>query len=330
MKQILNILNKNNSFALFCHISPDADALGSMNALRLVLKKLNKKVYMYCDGKVPKNISFLNVNLDTDTSKIGRCDVCIMIDCNSLERIGKYAEFFDKAKIKVNIDHHQAMHYPFDCAYVDSKSPSTADLMYVLIKNMKVTINGEIAQSLYAGLSSDTSCFQNASTSQLSHKHAYELINYNFNLQEVNYNMFRYKQKDFLYFYKNALRNTKSYLKEKLYVTFFNYKAYKRFDKICDDSVSFQFLDGIEGNEIRVKIMEKQKGFFTISFRSNKYANVCAIAQKFDGGGHLRASGGRASGNYKEILSKIISYCEEELKNNKDAEKQEKKAKKEK
>jgi len=313
MKEVLEVLNKYKTFALFCHIGPDADALGSMNALRLTLKKMNKKAYAYCDGKVPNNIAFLKIPLEENPKKIAKADVCIMMDCNSLDRIGKYAPYFDNAKIKVNIDHHQTMNYPFTYSYCDSTSPSTADLVYELIKNLDVTINSEIALNLYAGLASDTGCFQHPSTNNLSHKHAYELINYNFDLQEANYNMFKYKQKNYLYFYKSALRNTKSYLNEKVYVTFFNYRAYKRFEKICDNSASFQFLDGVEGNEIRVKIIEKQKGFFTISFRSNKYANVCDVAKNFEGGGHIRAAGGKFNGSYKELLNKVLTTCKEEL-----------------
>ena len=313
MKEIIDIINKYKTFALFCHIGPDADALGSVNALRLALKKMNKKAYAYCDGKIPHNIAFLKIPLEEKPTKIAKVDVCIMLDCNSLDRLGKYGEYFDKAKIKVNIDHHQKMDYQFDYAYTDSTSPSTADLVYEVIKNLDVTINSDIALNLYAGLSSDTGCFQHPSTNQISHKHAYELINYNFDLQEANYNMFKYKQRNYLYFYKSALRNTKSYLNEKVYITFFNNKSYKRFEKICDNSASFQFLDGVEGNEIRVKVIEKTKGFFTISFRSNRYANVCDVAKNFEGGGHIRAAGGKANGSYKEVLNRILTACKEEL-----------------
>jgi len=47
MKDIIELIKSNNSFALFCHINPDADALGSMNALKFALKKLHKKVSIY-------------------------------------------------------------------------------------------------------------------------------------------------------------------------------------------------------------------------------------------------------------------------------------------
>ena len=46
---------------------------------------------------------------------------------------------------------------------------------------------------------------------------------------------------------------------------------------------------------------------------SNCYNALIEIAKKFDGGGHIRASGGKAEGSYKEILSNILSACQEEL-----------------
>ena len=56
----------NNSFALSTHISPDGDAIGSCNALRLALTRLGKTVYIYCDGEAPKNFKFIESNFETD------------------------------------------------------------------------------------------------------------------------------------------------------------------------------------------------------------------------------------------------------------------------
>ena len=313
MKDILDIINKFNSFALFCHVSPDADALGSMNALRLVLKKMNKKVFAYCDGKVPDNISFLDVKLEENEKHIQQVEVCIMLDCNAPSRVGKYAGLFDNAKNKVVIDHHQKSDYEFTYSLIDINSPSTCDLLYEIIKELNVPINSQIALNLYAGLSSDTGGFIHSSTNAMSHKHAYELLNYNFDLEMVNYNMFKYKQSNYLFFYKTALRNTKPYLNGKIYVTFFNNKAYKKYENICENPTAFHFLDGIEGNEIRVRSIEKEKDVYSISLRSNKYANVCNIAREFGGGGHIRAAGCTSNELFKDILGKILDSCQKEL-----------------
>ncbi len=315
MKDIKNLIKKYNSFALFCHISPDADALGSMNALRLVLKKLNKKVYAYCDGEVAKNLQFLDIVLEENEKHIQQVDACIMLDCNNSDRVGKYKDFYDNAKVKAVIDHHQESNYVFDYKLIDVTSPSTADILYELIKTLNITINSQIAVNLYAGLSSDTGGFIHANTTSLSHKHAYELLNYNFDLAEVNYQMFKYKGSEYLYFYKTALRNTKSYLNDQVYVTFFNVRSYEKFKDICENPIAFSFLEGIDGNEIRVKILEKQKDEFYISFRSNKYANVCNVARALGGGGHIKASGCVMSHIlFKDMLSQILQECEKELK----------------
>ncbi len=313
MKEIIEIIKKYNTFALFCHVNPDADALGSMNALNLSLKKLNKKAYMYCDGIIPSNLKFLNVELEENEKKILNADVCILLDCNTVNRIGKYGDLFKQGKIKVCIDHHQQGDYPFDYNLVDYSSPSTCDLIYPLLKELDFVLNCQIALNLYAGISSDTGCFKFSNTTAVSHKNTYELLNYNFDLIEANYNMFSYKQDNFLDFYKTAIKKTKSYFNNDVFVTHFNLKDYKKFKDICDNSIGFQIFDGIDGNEIRVKVIERKKGVLSVAFRSNKFVDVCKIAKVFGGGGHINASGCEIVGRYKTALQKILNECKKEL-----------------
>ena len=317
MGSITQLLKTFNSFAIFTHISPDSDALGSSNALKLALKSMGKKAYIYCDGVVPKNFDFLKVSLEKNEKYIEKVDVCMMLDCNNLGRIGKYAELFDKAKIKACIDHHQPDKYNFNCSYVDSKSPSTSDLIVEIIKTLGVVITKEIATNLYAGLSSDTGCFQHSTTNAISHKHACEMLEKDIDLEEINYKLFKFKPQMYLNFYKVALKNTRSYLGSKLFISFIDNKTYKKYYDICENSASFQFLDGIDGNEIRVKIIEKEPEVFHMSLRSNLYANVCNIARAFGGGGHVKASGATTTGKYKTIIAQIIEESEKELERHK-------------
>ena len=41
------------------------------------------------------------------------------------------------------------------------------------------------ATNLYAGLSSDTGCFQHSTTNAISHKHAYEMLEKDIDLEEI-------------------------------------------------------------------------------------------------------------------------------------------------
>lgn len=314
MESFENLIKNNKSFALFCHINPDADALGSMNALSMALTKLKKRVYMFCDSDISEGLEFLGVKLEKDEKIIDNCDVCVMMDCNSLDRIGKYGEAFNRVKLRVNIDHHQKENYKFDISFADKTQPSTADIVYELLKTLNVKITKEMAQNLYAGLSSDTGCFMHQNTTAVSHLHAFELMQYNFDLQETNYQLFKFKEHSHLKFYKMAMRNTHGLLGGKLFLTVFKHKDYVRFKSFCDNSANFQIFDGIDGNELRIRITEKKNGFCTISMRSNKYVNVCDLARKFGGGGHIRASGATFTGKLSDIKKQLILEAEKVLK----------------
>lgn len=65
-QQVVDLIKNTNNIALFTHISPDGDALGSITALQLVLEKLDKKVNSFCADSIPTSFSFL-----PDKEKIG-------------------------------------------------------------------------------------------------------------------------------------------------------------------------------------------------------------------------------------------------------------------
>ena len=77
------------------------------------------------------------------------------------------------------------------------------------------------------------------------------------------------------------------------------YDSYKH-ESLC-------FLDVLKADGL------KTKDTFSISFRSNKYVNVCDIARVFNGGGHIRAAGAEVMLPYKELLQQIIEVSKKAL-----------------
>ena len=319
IQKIINLLKHNDSFALFTHISPDGDALGSVQALKLALNKLNKQVYIYCDGDIPKNMQFLGVELEQDTQYINQVDACILVDCNGFDRIGKYGDEITKAKQIACIDHHQRGKQKFVCKYIDSKSPSSCDLVYKVIRSLKIKIDKEIAMCLYTGSSTDTGGYKHSNTNANCHKIASELIKTGFDLQTTNFYLFKHKTLKQIQFFKYVFKTFKTYLDGKLMVVFINLSVYKKFKDILELGGVFEFLTGVEGNEIVAKIVEKEKGVYTIGLRSNQYANVCEIATKMGGGGHKMAAGCKIEGSYKDILETLIDLCKSELNNDRNS-----------
>ncbi len=313
IKKVTNFLKSYNSFALFTHISPDADAFGSTKALKIALESLGKTVYVFCDGVVPKNLEFMGPELCEDVSVIEQVDVGVLVDCNIPHRIGKYAEYFEKMPIKMCIDHHIPEKYRFNIKFVDSHSPSACNLVYKLIRGLKVKITKEIATLLYSGTATDTGCFKNTNTTANCHRTTGALIDKKFDLETTNYYLFNFKPRKQMDFYAYCFKHLQYFYNGKILLIFIPYKEYKKIADIIDTGGIFEFLTGVEGTEIILKISEKMPKQYTVSLRSNQYANVRDVASALGGGGHKMASGCRFEGDYKAGLEKLINECIKEL-----------------
>jgi len=317
MKKITEFLTKYNSYALFCHMEPDGDALGSIYALKLGLQQLGKKCYLFCESEIPSKLRYLNTVLDKDENILSTCDAFVLMDCNNPHRTGGYERVFEGAKQKIAIiDHHQKEHFKASCKYIDPKSPSTCDMAFEILKELDVKFTKQICDCLYAGISSDTGCFVHPSTSIITHEHVAQLMRYGADIVTANYNLFKHKPNGYIEFLKYYLSKTRSFLGGQLFVTIVDSKHYNRYKSEFDNS-AFDFMQGVEGNEIQVRITEKQKGNYNISFRSNKYVNVNEIAKEFNGGGHKRASGGSSKSKPNMILKKLLPLCLEHLEHDK-------------
>ncbi len=313
IKKVTSFLKSYNSFALFTHISPDADALGSTKALKMALESLGKTVYVFCDGVPTKNLEFLGAELCNDTSVLQDVEVGVLMDCNIPYRTGKYAADFEKLPVKMCIDHHIRDKYRFNLKYVNPESPSTCDLVYKIIRGLKVKISKEIATLLYSGTATDTGCFKNTNTTAGCHRMAGSMINKKFDLETTNFYLFKYKPKKQMDFYEYCFKHLQYFDNDQILLVYIPYKEYKKIADVVETAGIFEFLTGIEGNEIIVKIIEKEPKQYSVALRSNAYANVQEIASQFNGGGHKMASGCKFEGDYKIGLEKLLYACMSEL-----------------
>ena len=105
-------IKKSKNILIITHVNPDGDALGSMIALRdLIYNHYKKKAEMMIVSKYPKMYEYLNGAKDIkhisefDNSMV--YDMVILVDVAALDRIFDAQIFYEKAMIKVTIDHHK-------------------------------------------------------------------------------------------------------------------------------------------------------------------------------------------------------------------------------
>lgn len=64
-------------------------------------------------------------------------------------------------------------------------------------------------------------------------------------------------------------------------------------------------LRDVENVEIAMLIREKEPNVYKVSMRAKEYANVCAVAERYGGGGHRLAAGCTVRGELEALAAEL-------------------------
>lgn len=310
-KQIIDVLNNSKNVAIFCHIKPDADCLGSASALKSALLKLNKKVDIFCDSEISDNYLFMP-HINNANPSLGNYDLLIAVDCAEISRVGKYVELFKKHNNTLSIDHHLfGLNDSFTKYLVKEDCSSTAEILYYIFKQINIEIDKNIAIGLYSGMSSDTGGFMHSNTTANLHTIVGEIMVNITNIADINYYLFKKRTLGQIQLLKIALNNLKFICNNKVAITYLTDRDFKKSNTI--NSETFGIVDmcaNIENVEIGILISERSPNLYSVSLRG-KNKNVALIAEKFGGGGHKLASGCNIFGTHNTVVEKLEKVINE-------------------
>ncbi len=304
-------IDQATTIALISHVSPDGDNLGCLTGLAESLRQLGKDVRAICLDEIPYNLKFL-YGIDKLSKEWEKdFDLLITLDSSSIDRFGPGQDIVNKAKYKINIDHHISNNLDFDLNIVKADYSSTGEVLYELIKAYDLPIDINIAESIYTAISSDTGSFKYDSCTTRTFKIAAELLEFGIDLNKINTNLYS----------KNSLEKVKvlSTILNRLVIDKKRAFAYsyilkedlKKLGAVESDADgSVEFIRDIDGIEVAM-VLKEIDGGFKGSLRSKFDKNVAELAQKFSGGGHIKAAG-------FTILEKNLDKAIEEILNNYD------------
>jgi hypothetical protein len=86
-------------------------------------------------------------------------DVAIALDTAIQNRLGTTLAAVGSAKIWINIDHHVSNPGYGDLVIIDPSAPATGEIIFRLIKSQGLPFDHDIAENLFAAISTDTGRF---------------------------------------------------------------------------------------------------------------------------------------------------------------------------
>lgn len=321
MEPIILQLKKSKHVLIASHENPDGDAIGSLLASGLALQQIGKQTSLYNESKIPAVYRFLpKTNAITrEIDDLKHYDTAVVLDCGDLARIGKIAPEVLKIPTIINIDHHETNTRFGHFQFIDTTACATAEIIYRLIREMKIPLNKNIATALYAGILTDTGSFRFSNTNENAFAICKDLIDYGVEPYRVAQHVYGTYSLGRIKLLNLALDSIEISQNGQLSIMTLTQKMLKKTGTHTEDADGLiNYARRIEDVKVAALIHELEPNDsgkdivrrFHVSLRSDGSLNVAQLAATLGGGGHAGAAGFTIESSLADLKAEINKFAE--------------------
>jgi phosphoesterase RecJ-like protein len=306
-KKITNLVNfikdAKGEIGVVSHLNPDGDAVGSLLALYLFLKKIGKKVTPFLKDNVPYFLDFLPGIKEIKKEITPNLDLIFLVDASEYSRTG-FPE--PSNKIIVRIDHHISGKSYSNYDLVVPEAPSTTSLIMKIVKKYDPSIiDKDIKTCLYTGLLTDTSSFRHSNSFRWAFKDAYYLVNNGLDVTDIASLVYERKKLKTLQLLAKSLSTIT--VKDEVGIILIKREFLEEFG--LDKSETEGFVNyplSIDEAIVGMSMVEVDKNIWRVSLRGKNKVNLAKVAETFGGGGHFNAAGCTIKGSEEEVINSVV------------------------
>lgn len=303
------ILRERDSFLLAGHVNPDGDSLGCICALSIFLQSLGKRVLAVSPEGVPDLYKFLPASdlIRINAPQGSRFDVAIVIDCESLDRLGPAQELLPWCSCVMEIDHHPVGAQQADCRLGDSSAASCGEIVLELLKKAKAIMTPEIAECLLTAIVTDTGSFRFSNVTPRTLRAAAELMEAGASASKVARRVYETRSLSSVRLLGMALAGVQTAASGRIAyasITREHMDASEAADVETEGIVNY--IRAIRGAQVAILFREGIDGTTRISLRSRDGLDVSQIAHLFGGGGHKTAAGCTVSAPLAQAINLVV------------------------
>jgi phosphoesterase RecJ-like protein len=311
MQQFISSISKFKSVGVFSHLRPDGDALGSQVAFSLWLSSRGVNVHAFNDDPAPENLAWLlnyfPIRKPT-REDFASCDAFVFLDGNALHRFGPLAESLKTSgRPLFMIDHHPEPESIFQETIHDVKACATAQLVFFVYLNSGLDrITKEACEAIYTGMMTDTGSFRFDSVTDQTHTIISELIRLGgLEVAKIHEKVFDQRTAPQIELLGLALSTIKNH-GDGFVSMFVSKEMLQKTGCTKEDTEGFtQYPMSVKGTNAIVFALELGNRI-KFSFRTRQTIDANVWARKFEGGGHVRASGGWFTGSLTDAIETAI------------------------
>jgi phosphoesterase RecJ-like protein len=310
-RDIVAFVRKHKTFLCSGHIRSDGDALGSQLALAGLLKKMGKKAHCVCDHGTMPELAWLPGadKVGADPSALWpRYDAVLTCDSGSWRRLERISAAIQRDDVTViNIDHHASNERFGDINWIDPSYSSTGEMIWDLAKAAKVKPDRAMATCVYTAIVTDTGSFRFSNTTPATHRNALECLALGVLPADITKMVYRQKPVGHWKLASVLVRDMK--MSDDGRVAWMSITPAHVREAGFEPAETQDFMDimkSIKGVLVAI-LFRPQDGKVKVSWRTDRGIDGIALASKWGGGGHPRASGASVPGTLAEVESMIVA-----------------------
>ncbi len=308
--KILQFIRKHDDFLCSGHIRSDGDALGAQLALSFLLKKMGKKSHCVCDHGAMAELAWLpgadKVGADPSALR-RRYSGVFTCDSGSWRRLERISAALKRDEITVvNIDHHASNERFGDINWVDPTYSSTGEMIWDLAKAARVKPDRAMATCVYTAIVTDTGSFRFSNTTLDTHRRAAECLALGVLPADVTKMVYRQKSIGHWKLASVLVRDMKMSDDGRLaWMALTPERTREAGHEPAETQDFMDIMKSIKGVEVAI-LLRPQDGKVKVSWRTDRGIDGIALASKWGGGGHPRASGASLQGTMDEVERTVV------------------------
>lgn len=316
-EDVLEAIRGAERITAICHENPDADSLGAALALRFAAERLGKQAEVVAADGVPPFLVGLPGSDDVRRAPALEPDVAVIVD-GPLSRTGGVVRdngaWLERARV-VNIDHHVSNDgTEVSAAFVDADAAATCEMVALLLPELGVEPDADIATVLAAGIVQDTHTFSHPNATPRTLRVMADLVAAGAPLWRLHRAIYADKPFSTLALWGRMLSGIGQRSEGRI-VHAAQTLAMLR-ETGSDPTATEGFVDllaSTRAGEITVLFKETEAEHVRVSVRTAEHADAVAITAAFGGGGHARAAGCSLDLPLAQAIERVLDECEREL-----------------
>ena len=317
MLEVAEVLRGAERISAFCHENPDGDTLGAAIAIAMAAERLGKQAEVVSVDPPPPFLSFLPGVDRVRRSPELEPDVAVVVDAGELSRIGSVvterADWFARSRI-VNIDHHVSNPGYGEVVWIDPEAAATCELVTLLLPELGVALDDQLATVLMAGIVQDTHTFAHPNATARTLRVAAELVDAGAPLSAINRAVYADKPYSTLALWGRMLAGIGQRAEGRIVYASMTTEMLATTGE--QPTASEGFVDLLASTKLAdVTILFKEVGpqETRVSVRTTARADAVAITSAFGGGGHARAAGCTVAAPLESARQPVLAEAEREL-----------------